>query len=474
MAATLSAEIHLLSARDLGAAYAAGELSPVEVCAAVIRRIDEREPVLNALFVFNPEEALQDARASEVRWRAGNPLGALDGVPMTVKENVARAGVPMPGGTALPSPRVPAANSPITDRILESGGVIMGSTTMPDWGMLSSGISSLHGVTRSAWNPAWTTGGSSAGAGAAAAAGYGPLHVGTDIGGSIRLPGTWQGLATLKPSAGLIPLDMPYIGRAAGPMARTAADAALFMSILARPDIRDYTARPYPPMTWLESDGGIGKPDIRGMKVALQSKAGAGADAEPEVLAAVKAVAEVFARAGAEVTELEPFINQDMLDGLDNFWRTRSWADFSALPADHQELVLPYIIRWCSRGASFDGAATIRHFNCIDQMQRATIGATAGFDVVLSPVAPMTAFAAEQPMPVDDPDSTMAHIGFTVPFNMSGQPAATVNCGFTPDGRPIGVQLAGPVGADAQLLRTVAWYESVRPASAVPNWAALD
>ena len=110
--------------------------------------------------------------------------------------------------------------------------------------------------------------------------------------------------------------------------------------------------------------------------------------------------------------------------------------------------MLPYIIRWCSRGASFDGAATIRHFNCIDQMQKATIAATAGFDVVLSPVAPMPAFAAEQPMPVDDPDSTMAHIAFTVPFNMSGQPAATVNCGFTSDGRPIGVQLAGPVGAD--------------------------
>ncbi|MGY2744246.1 amidase [Arthrobacter sp. UYCu723] len=474
MAATLSTEIHLLSARELGAAYAAEELSPVEVCAAVIRRIEEREPVLNALFVFNPEEALQGARASERRWSIGSPLSALDGVPTTVKENVARAGVPMPGGTALPGPRVPAANAPITDRILESGGIIMGSTTMPDWGMLSSGVSSLHGVTRSAWNPAWTTGGSSAGAGAAAAAGYGPLHVGTDIGGSIRLPGTWQGLATIKPSAGLIPLDVPYLGRTAGPMARTAADAALFMTVLARPDIRDYTARPYPAMDWLDPDGGIGRPDIRGMKVALQTGAGAGADVDPEVLAAVEAAAEVFAMAGAEVTHLDAFIDQNMLDGLDNFWRTRSWADYSALPPDHQHLVLPYIIRWCSRGASFDGAATIRHFNCIDQMQKATIAATAGFDVVLSPVAPMPAFAAEQPMPVDDPDSTMAHIAFTVPFNMSGQPAATVNCGFTPDGRPIGVQLAGPVGADAKILRAAAWYESVRPASAVPNWAALD
>ena len=180
------------------------ELSPVEVCAAVIEpHRGARAGAQRALSSSNPEEALRDARASEARWSTGSPLSALDGVPTTVKENIARAGVPMPGGTALPGPRVPAANAPITDRILEGGGVIMGSTTMPDWGMLSSGVSSLHGITRSAWNPAWTTGGSSAGAGAAAAAGYGPLHVGTDIGGSIRLPGTWQGLVTIKPSAGL-------------------------------------------------------------------------------------------------------------------------------------------------------------------------------------------------------------------------------------------------------------------------------
>jgi len=462
--------LHNLTARELGEAYAAKELSPVEAAEAVIERVEAREPVLNALYQFEPEAVRADAKASERRWMEGTARGPLDGVPMTVKENIARAGVPMPSGTALCGPKVPQANAPITDRILEAGGVIVGSTVMPDWGMLSSGVSSLHGITRSAWNPAWTTGGSSSGAGSAAAAGYGPLHVGTDIGGSIRLPGTWQGLATLKPSAGLVPLDVPYIGRAAGPMARTVGDAALFMAILAQPDIRDYTARPYPAMNWDIAD----ELDVSTLRIALQTDAGAGACPDPEVLAAVEAAAELFAATGATVERIGPFINQDMLDGLDNFWRTRSWADYRELSPSEQDKVLPYIVRWCSRGAEFDGAETIRNFGSIDRMQQATIAATANYDVVLSPVAPMAAFPAEQPMPVDDPDRTMAHIGFTVPYNMSGQPAATVNCGFTADGRPIGLQLAGHVGADDLVLHAAAWYEATRPASAVPDWASLD
>jgi aspartyl-tRNA(Asn)/glutamyl-tRNA(Gln) amidotransferase subunit A len=187
----------------------------------------------------------------------------------------------------------------------------------------------------------------------------------------------------------------------------------------------------------------------------------------------VEAVAELFAAAGARVTRLGPFLNQDMLDGLDGFWRTRSLADYQALPAEDRDKVLPYIVRWCEGGARFSGVETITNFHSIARMQQATVAATAPFDLVLSPVAPMSAFPAEQPMPVNDPDRTMAHIAFTVPYNMSGQPAATVNCGFTAEGKPIGVQLAGRVGADAEVLRAAAWYESARPASAVPDWTAL-
>jgi len=464
-----STALHQLSARELGAAYAARELSPVEVARSVISRVEEREPVLNAMYKFAPQDVLRQAEQSEQRWASGAPRGALDGVPVTVKENIARKGIPMPSGTALSNPKVPTQNAPITDRILEAGAVIVGSTTMPDWGMLSSGVSSLHGITRSAWNPEWTTGGSSAGAGAAAAAGYGPLHVGTDIGGSIRLPGGWQALATLKPSAGLIPLDVPYIGRAAGPMGRSVTDIALFMSILAQPDLRDYTTRPYPAMDWTADPI-----DVRGLKVAVHLDANAGAAVEPEIAAAVSAVADLFAAAGADVEVLNPFIDQQMLDRLDGFWRTRSLADYRELPAAEQSKVLDYIVAWCTDGGKFDGADTIRNFGAIDQMQKATIAATSEFDIVISPVSPMAAFPAEQPMPHPDPHATMSHIGFTVPYNMSGQPAATVNCGFTSDGKPIGVQLSGRVGADDQVLKAASWYESQRPATAVPNWLELD
>lgn len=460
--------LHDFSAAELSSAYAAGTLNPVEAAEAVIERIREREPELNAFYRWDPQDILQQARDSANRWRTGSPRSAYDGVPCSIKENISRAGIPKPSGTALPDPPVPSGNAPVTDRLLEAGAVILGSTTMPDWGMLSSGVSSLHGVSRSAWNPAWTTGGSSAGAGSAAAAGYGPLHVGTDIGGSIRLPGTWQGLATLKPSAGLVPLDAPYTGRAAGPLARTVGDTVVLMELVARPDPRDYTSRPFPPQQWSAEPA-----DPAPLRVALQLDAGCGEATDPEVLAAVQAAAALFEEAGAMVELLPPFIDEEMLHGLDEFWRTRSYADLEELKPEHRELVLDYIVRWCSRGAGVSSSQTIRNFHCIGRMQQATARAVAPYDVVLSPVAPMAAFPAEQPMPVPDPERTMAHIGFTVPYNMSGHPAATVNCGFTSDGRPIGLQLAGAVGNDAGLLRVAAWYEAARPESSTPDWTAL-
>lgn|GEM_PF-4917199 len=199
---TVANTIAKLSAVDMVAAFASRTLSPVEVYDAVEELIGEVEPVINAFYVRDQIAARSEAEASATRWVRGEPLGPIDGVPVTLKENIARKGVPMPAGTACSEALPALADAPITARVKESGAVVLGSTTMPDWGMLSSGVSSLHGITRSPWNPAWTTGGSSAGAGAAAAAGFGPLHVGTDIGGSIRLPGTWLGLVAHKPSLG--------------------------------------------------------------------------------------------------------------------------------------------------------------------------------------------------------------------------------------------------------------------------------
>ncbi|MET1035515.1 MAG: amidase [Arthrobacter sp.] len=442
-------------------------LDPREVAETALARIAEREPVLNALYHHDPDQVRRDAEASAQRWASGTQLSPCDGIPVTVKENIPRAGIPVPSGTAVPNPPVAASNAPVTDRLLEAGMVILGSTTMPDWGMLSSGVSSLHGITRNAWNPSLTTGGSSAGAGAAAAAGYGPLHVGTDIGGSIRLPGTWAGLATLKPSVGLVPLHAPYTGRAAGPLARSVADAALLMSVIARPDARDYTARPYPAMDWFS-----GPADPAGLRVGLQLDAGSGAPVDPEVAAAVERAAALFAQAGAAVVPLAPFMTAEQLAGIDAFWRTRSWADYSALDESARSHVLPYIARWCAGGKDYDGIQTVRHYHRFAEVQEATRAATEPFDLVLSPVAPMAAFPAEDPMPVNDPDLPMAHISFTVPYNMSGQPAATVNCGFTSDGRTIGLQLAGRIGEDDSVLAAAAWFETVR-GDAAPDWSRV-
>lgn len=448
--------------------YASGEVTPSEVADAVIARAERREPELNALYLFDADEVLRDAAASTERWRSGTQLSAFDGVPATVKENIARAGKPKPSGTAIPNPPVPEQHAPTTDRLVEAGAIIVGSTTMPDWGMLSSGVSSLHGITRNALNPAHTAGGSSAGAGSAAAAGYGPWHVGTDIGGSIRLPGSWQGIAALKPSAGLIPLDVPYQGRAAGPMTRTVAESIRLMSIIARPDHRDYLARPYQNMQWSTEPL-----DPKGMRVAVQLDAGSGLPVEAETRAAIKRAAALFADAGAIVTPIDPFVTPEILDGLVNFWRSRSYADLELLSDEDRTRVLPFIIDWCEAGANFTAAETVRNRNMADEMARLTRVATEPYDLVLSPVTPVAAFPAEDPMPVLDPLETMGHISFTVPYNMSGQPAVSVNAGVQADGRTVGLQIASPIGTDDTLMRIALWFEEVRGADAGVDWTTV-
>lgn len=461
-------DLFALDAGTLADGYASGEFTPNEVAESVLARIADREPELNALYLHEPEEVRADADASTARWAAGEQLGPFDGVPATVKENIARAGRPKPAGTALPNPPIAAANAPTTDRLLEAGVVILGSTTMPDWGMLSSGVSSRHGITRNGLDPALTSGGSSAGAGTAAAAGYGPLHIGTDIGGSIRLPGTWQGLTALKPSEGLIPLDVPYTGRAAGPLTRTAADAIRLMSIIAKPDARDYLTRAYPPMDW-----SLEPLAPAGLRVAVQLDAGSGLPVEPETRAFVEAAAERFAAAGAVIEPLDPFVPAEVLDGLVDFWRSRSYADLELLSDADRALVLPFIARWCSAGADFSAAQTVRNRGCADEMARLTRAATAPYDLVLSPVSPVAAFAAEDPMPITDPLCTMGHISFTAPYNMSGQPAVSIGAGIQADGRTVGLQIAGPIGSDDRLLRVAHWFETVRGPEATVDWGSV-
>jgi len=467
-----------LSATELGAAYRDGSLSPVEVLAAVRARIAWFEPTVNALVDDDaPAAAAQHAQAdvaagaAEDRWRRGEPLGPLDGIPVTVKENLARAGVAMRAGCAGTAPVLPSRDAPVVERLREGGAVIVGATTMPDWGMLSSGVSSLHGITRSPWDPALTTGGSSAGAGAAAVAAYGPIHVGTDIGGSIRLPGTWLGLVAHKPSFGRVPLDAPYLGRVAGPLTRTAADAAIAMSVLARPDLRDWTALPPTELDWSPAAAGD-QGSVRGLRVGLWLDAGAGMPCHPAVRAVAEGAGRVFEAGGARVEVLAPWLTPQMLSDIDLFWRVRSLADLEAMPVERQELVLPFVRRWAEGGARASGVDVLRAYQSVMAMRAATVAATAAYDLVVSPVAPVGAFPATWPMPWGEADEGMAHIGFTVPFSMSGQPACSVNAGFLADGRTVGLQVAGPRFDDVGVLRAVAWWEGARPVGAQPVWPA--
>src|SRR5579871_1646597 len=232
--------IHNLTAHALSSAYKAKELSPVEVTQAALARIPAWEPKINAMYTVDADGALAQARASEARWRAGAPLGALDGVPITIKDNIAVKGFATPVGTAAGDMTPSPADSPPSARVREAGCVIIGKTTMPDYGMLVSGVSSLHGITRNPWNPSRNPGGSSSGAGASLVAGYTPLAIGTDIGGSVRLPAAYNGIFALKPSLGRVPVHPPFLGRTTGPMSRTVADAALLLTVLTKPDARDY------------------------------------------------------------------------------------------------------------------------------------------------------------------------------------------------------------------------------------------
>ena len=255
-----------LSACALRAAYAKGEISPVEALDAVIFRVERLEPQIMALWAIDIVGGRAAARESEARWRRGAPLGPVDGVPLTIKENIATRGIAMPLGTAASEMKPSAVDAPPAARARESGAVIFARTTMPDYGMLSSSKSSFHKLTRNPWDLTKTPGGSSAGAGAAAAAGYGPLHIGTDIGGSVRLPAGWCGVFALKPSLGRIPLDPPFQGRVAGPMTRTVADSALFMDVLSLPDARDHMSLPYETIAWSALDR-----DVKGLRIGLHS-----------------------------------------------------------------------------------------------------------------------------------------------------------------------------------------------------------
>ncbi|MDZ7592614.1 MAG: amidase [Rubrivivax sp.] len=454
--------LHELTATELLAAFRERRLSPLEVAHAVVEQVERWEPHIHATWGFDAEAVLAQARASEARWQRGEPRGALDGVPVTLKENIATRGVPVPLGSAA-TELVPATeDAPPAARLREAGAVLLAKTTMPDYGMLSSGLSSFHALSRNPWDLSKGPGGSSAGAAAAAAAGCGPLHLGTDIGGSIRLPAGWCGVVGFKPSGGRVPIKPPYLGRVAGPITRTVADAALLMATLSRPDWRDATSLPPQALDWqaIEADP---EAVLRGLKIGLLVDAGWGLALDAEIAAAVQAAARRLASAGAVVEPVPAFSTREMADGIDRFWRLRFWLDISALPPERRTKVLPFIRDWSAAGEACTAAQLFHGYSQFAALRDAAVAACQAFDFVISPVAPVSAFPAEWASPTNDPQRAMEHIAYTLPYNMSEQPAISVPCGHTEAGLPVGLQIIGRRHDDLGVLRLARAWECVRP-----------
>jgi aspartyl-tRNA(Asn)/glutamyl-tRNA(Gln) amidotransferase subunit A len=449
--------LHDLSAVDLIAGFKAKQFSPSDVLEDVLTHVAAWEPHIKALYLFDPDGARAVAKASSERWQKGEATGALDGVPVTIKDNIATKGQPVPLGAASVKLKPAAADAPPAARLREAGAIIFAKTTMPDYGMLSSGLSSFHPLARNPWDLTKNPGGSSAGAGAAGAAGYGPLHLGTDIGGSVRLPSGWCGLVGLKPSLGRVPIDPSYVGRVAGPMTRIVDDAALMMSVLSKPDRRDGMSLPPDSLNWKALEK-----SPRKLRLGLMLDIGVGLPLEKPVREVAIKAAKAFESAGAVITEVDGILTREMLDGLDNFWRARMWDDLEKLDPDERGKTLPYIYQWAEKATRLSGVDVIRGFNATMAIRAAAAKLFYDLDYVISPVSPVVNFGAELASPVHDPEKPFEHICYTVPWNMSENPAVSINGGYDSKGFPIGVQIVGRRFDDIGVLGMAKTFEGLR------------
>ena len=290
------------------------------------------------------------------------------------------------------------------------------------------------------------------------AAGYTPLALGTDIAGSVRLPAAYNGVFALKPSLGRVPIYPPFLGRIVGPITRTATDAALLMRTLAQPDARDYMALPYQEIDWRSLDA-----DVAGRRLGLLLDIGVGTRPQPAVRGAVEAAAAEFERAGAVVEPVAPFVTAEMMAGLDRFFQARLWADLERLAPERRAKIQPFVVAWCRQAERLSAAEAARNLALVMAIREAAVAASARHDFLQCPTSPITAYAATEATPGNDPARPFEHIAFTAPFNMSEQPAASVCAGYDADGLPIGLQIVGRRFDDLGVLRMARAYERMRP-----------
>ena len=449
----MKTELVQLSAHELIDGYRSGEVSPREVLRAILRRIDAINPAINAMSFIDAERALAAAADSEERWRRGRPMGPLDGVPVTLKDHIPVMGMVSCCGTnAFNADRaVDEVDAPVAARLKEAGAIVFGKTTMPDFGLIPSGLSSRFGVTRNPWDLTRNPGGSSSGAAAALAARVGPLAIGSDGGGSIRIPAAFCGVFGLKPSYGRVPLLDPSPWVVAGPLTRSVVDAALMMNVITGPDVRDFSALPQDGRDYLE---GIGD-GVRGARIGLLEDVGFGPKLDPQVRDALMAAARVFEQMGAVLEPIPPLFTEDPEPDFDRVLHMRTYVLFSTMTRAQQDSMLPVLAEWCRRENTEPKQLLMHSLVNIGPIRRVTLAPFVAHEFVLAPVMTVPPYPADAPW---TPGGT-AHNPFCFPFNVSEQPAATIHGGFSREGWPLGLQIVGRRFDDRGVLRAAHAYD---------------
>lgn len=460
----MGAELCWLPATELTALIRKKKVSPVEVVDAVLGRIEKLNPTLNAYVTLTADQARKDARTAErALGKRSATLGALHGIPFSVKDLVITKGVRTTFGTPLYRDNVPTEDAPMVERLKSAGGIMLGKTNTPTYGWIGATHNLLFGVTRNPWNLDRTPGGSSGGASAAVAAGLGPLAVGTDGGGSIRIPASFTGIFGFKASYGRIP-TYPASGAWSlshvGPMTRTVADAALMMQVCAGPDERDPSSLPAEKIAYTKSVKG----SVKGWRVAYADDLGFAEAVDPEVRETCARAVQAFRQLGCRVERVTPawpspkdcweqIFCGGIATRMAGYLDQREQIDpglYAIIEATLRNPPTRYVQAWLDRLAWW-------------QHPRAFFEK---YDLLLTPTTACPPFAVGLDNPTEvagKPVGPYAWIPFTFPFNLTGQPAASVPAGFTKDGLPIGLQIVGRRHADASVLTASAAFERARP-----------
>jgi aspartyl-tRNA(Asn)/glutamyl-tRNA(Gln) amidotransferase subunit A len=454
-------DLTLLSAQALGAGYARRAFSPVEVAAVCLAKIERLNPVYNAFCLVDAEAALAQARNSEARWLAGTQIGPIDGVPTSIKDLIWAKGWPtLRGSKLLAGTPAADADAPSVERLRAAGAVFLGKTTTPEFGWKGIGDSPLTGITRNPWDKSKTAGGSSAGAAVAAALGMGALHVGTDGGGSIRMPAGFCGIFGIKPTFGRVPAyPASPVGLLAhiGPMARCVDDAALMLEAMAARDSRDVYSLPDDPTSWTgERDKGVA-----GLRIGFSPTLG-GAKVDGEIAAAVAKAAALLTDLGAIVEMAEPGLG-DLRDAFYRLWTGGISRALQAYATDRWADCDPGLVASTKAGLGLSAS----DYLAADALRVRAGEAMAKFhetyDLLLTPQLPITAFAAGQDVATPEQSYWIDWTPFTYPFNMTRQPAASVPIGLHSNGLPMALQLVGRLYEDRTVLRAAYAFERAKP-----------